>query len=131
MHLAVATLGQLLAVIVTLANEHDRVQVATLAHRMQEVTDDTVEVTFVDQGDPGAQPAAESTAHGSHLEMVTLPMATRGVVALPQHWVGECSIAWMAHCHRLVRDDERIRRLWPGNMSLPLPLCWPIGLSRS
>ncbi len=48
--LAVATLGHLLAVVVTPANEHDRAQVAALAHRMQEVTGDTVEVAVGDQG---------------------------------------------------------------------------------
>lgn len=130
-HLAVATLGQVLAVVVTPANEHDRAQVAVLVHHMQEVTGDTVAVTFVDQGDPGAQPAAEAAAHGSLPEVVTLPTTTHRVVVLLQRWMGERSFVWMTHCLRLMLDDERIRRRWPGNMSLPLPLCWHIGLSRS
>jgi transposase len=56
-HLAVDTLGQLLAGVVTPANDHDRAQVAALTHRVLEVTGDTVEVAVVDQGDIGAQPA--------------------------------------------------------------------------
>ncbi|MEJ5346639.1 MAG: transposase [Chloroflexus sp.] len=40
--LAVDMLGQLLAVTVTPINNQDCAQVATLAHRMQEVTGDTV-----------------------------------------------------------------------------------------
>ncbi|MGQ9613159.1 transposase [Chloroflexus sp.] len=108
MHLDVDTLGHLVAGVVTPANEHDRAQVAALAQRMQEITGDTVEVAFGDQGYPGAQPAAEAAAHGSRLEVVTLPTATRGVVVLPRRWVVERRFAWMTRCRRLVRDDERV-----------------------
>lgn len=107
-HLAVAMLGHVLAVIVTPANDHDRAQVAVLAHRMQEVTGDAVDIAFVDQGDTGARPAAETAAHGSRLEVVTLSTATRGVVVLPQRWVVERSFAWMTCCRHLARDNERV-----------------------
>ncbi|GAB4436340.1 MAG: hypothetical protein OHK0015_28050 [Chloroflexi bacterium OHK40] len=49
-HLAVDTLGHLLALLVTPANEQDRAQVAALAEQVQEVTGETVAVAFVDQG---------------------------------------------------------------------------------
>ena len=49
-HLAVDTLGQLLAAIVTPANEQERVQVDALATQVQATTGDSVEVAFVDQG---------------------------------------------------------------------------------
>ena len=49
-HLAVDTLGQLLAILVTPANEQDRAQVGALAQQIQEVTGDSVEIAFVDQG---------------------------------------------------------------------------------
>jgi transposase len=62
-HLAVDTLGQLLATIVTPANEQDRGQVGALAQQIQEVTGDTVEVAFVDQGYTGQKPAAAAEAH--------------------------------------------------------------------
>ena len=107
-HLAVDTLGQLLAVVVTPANDQDRAQVAALAQRIQEVTGDTVAVAFVDQGDPGEQPAADAAAHGSRLAVVTLPTAKRGVVLLPRRWVVERRFAWMTRFRRLVRDDERV-----------------------
>jgi transposase len=48
-HMAVDTLGQLLAVTVTPANEQDRTQVAQLAEQIQEATGGSVEVAFVDQ----------------------------------------------------------------------------------
>jgi hypothetical protein len=59
-HLAVNTLGQLLAVVVTPANEQDRAQVAALAAQIQEATGEPVEVAFVDQGYTGDQPAADA-----------------------------------------------------------------------
>jgi transposase len=49
-HMAVDTLGHLLAVHVTAANEQDRDQVGTLAQQVQEETGNTVELTYVDQG---------------------------------------------------------------------------------
>lgn len=77
-HLAVDTLGQLLAIVVTPANEQDRAQVDELAEQIQEVTGDSVEVAFVDQGYTGETAAAAAEAHGIRLEVVKLPTAKRG-----------------------------------------------------
>jgi len=107
-HLAVDTLGQLLAVLVTPADQQDRAQVAALAEQIQEATGDSVEVAFVDQGYTGDQPAADAQAHGIRLEVVKLPMAKRGFVLLPRRWVVERSFAWMARFRRLARDYERL-----------------------
>ncbi len=52
-HLAVDTLGHLLALCVTPANEQDRAQVSELAERVQAETGETVEIAFVDQGYTG------------------------------------------------------------------------------
>jgi transposase len=107
-HLAVDTLGQLLAVLVTPANEQDRAQVGELTKQIQEVTGDSVEVAFVDQGYTGDQPAADAQAYGIRLEVVRLPTAKRGFVLLPRRWVVERSFAWMARFRRLARDYERL-----------------------
>ena len=72
-HLAVDTLGQLLAAVVTPTNEQERAQVDELAAQIQTATGDSVEVAFVDQGYTGNQPAAEAEQHGIHLEVVKLP----------------------------------------------------------
>ena len=56
-HLAVDTLGHLLALHVTPANEQERAQVAVLAQAVQEVTGENVVIAFVDQGDTGPGPA--------------------------------------------------------------------------
>ena len=107
-HLAVDTLGQLLAVLVTPANEQDRAQVGALAEQIQEATSDTVEIAFVDQAYTGEQPAADAETHGIRLEVVKLPTAKRGFVLLPRRWVVERSFARMARFRRLVRDYERL-----------------------
>jgi transposase len=107
-HLAVDTLGQLLALLVTPADAQDRAQVAALAAHIQQATGDTVEVAFVDQGYTGDAAAADAQAQGIRLEVVKLPTAKRGFVLLPRRWVVERSFAWMARFRRLARDYERL-----------------------
>lgn len=107
-HLAVDTLGHLLAAYVTAANAQDRAQVAELAEQVQAVTGGTVEVAFVDQGYTGEQPARDAAAQSIHLQVVKLPTAKRGFVLLPTRWVIERSIAWLARFRRLARDYERL-----------------------
>lgn len=107
-HLAVDTLGHLLALLVTPADAQDRAQVAALAAAVQDVTHKAVEVAFVDQGYTGEAAAQAATAHGLRLEVVKLPEAKRGFVLLPRRWVVERSNAWLARFRRLARDYERL-----------------------
>lgn len=107
-HLAVDTLGHLLTLHVTAANEQDRTQVKQLAQQVQVVTDESVEVAFVDQGYTGDQPAQAAAEEGIRLEVIKLPEAKKGFVLLPRRWVVERSIAWMARFRRLARDYERL-----------------------
>lgn len=107
-HIAVDTLGQLLAAMVTPANEQERAQVDALAQKVQEATNDSVEVAFVDQGYTGEQASADAEKHGIRLEVVKLPTAKRGFVLLPRRWVVERSFAWMSRFRRLARDYERL-----------------------
>src|SRR5512135_3573181 len=57
-HVAVDTLGHLLAWHVSPANEQDRAPVGVLAQAVPEVTGRSVELASVDQRDTGAGPAA-------------------------------------------------------------------------
>src|SRR4029077_14553338 len=66
-HIAVDTLGHLLALKVTPANEQERAQVADLIEAVQEATGGSVEVAFVDQGYTGEEPAAEAATRGVQL----------------------------------------------------------------
>jgi transposase len=107
-HLAVDTLGHLLALHVTAADAQDRAQVEQLARQVQDVTGDTVELAYVDQGYTGDTAAEAAAAHGIRLEVVKLPEAKRGFVLLPRRWVVERSFAWKTRFRRLVRDYERL-----------------------
>jgi len=107
-HAAVDTLGHLLALIVTPANEDERTQVGALAQAVQEATGNSVEVAYVDQGYEGPQPALAAQEHGIALVVVKLPEAKKGFVLLPRRWVVERSFAWAARFRRLARDYERL-----------------------
>lgn len=107
-HIAVDTLGHLLALYVTPANEQDRAQVEELARQVQEVTEQSVEVAFVDQGYTGDEPAQAAQSQGMELLVIKLPEAKKGFVLLPRRWVVERSFGWMARFRRLARDYERL-----------------------
>lgn len=109
-HAAVDTLGHLLALHVTPADEQDRAQVGELARQMQEVTGEHVELAFVDQGYTGENAAAAAEQHGIRLEVVKHTEAKRGFVLLPRRWVVERSFAWAARFRRLARDYERLAK---------------------
>lgn len=107
-HIAVDTLGHLLALYVTPANEQDRAQVEELARQVQDVTEQSVEVAFVDQGYTGDEPAQAAQSQGMELLVIKLPEAKKGFVLLPRRWVVERSFGWMARFRRLARDYERL-----------------------
>ena len=100
-HAAVDTLGHLLALHITPANEQDREQVEKLVEAVQEATGESVELAYVDQGYSGEAADEEAQAHGIHLEVVKHPEARRGFVLLPRRWVVECDFAsWGFARHR-------------------------------
>jgi transposase len=113
-HIAVDTLGHLLALTVTPADHGDRAQVATLAADVQKLTGNTVELAYVDQGYTGSNAAEAALQHGIRLEVVKHPMAKRGFVLLPRRWVVERSFAWAARFRRLARDYERLPQTLKG-----------------
>src|SRR5260370_38563000 len=72
-HIAVDTLGHLLALTVTPASDGDREQVAALAEQVQQVTGNSVELAYVDQGYTGPNAAQAAEQHGLRLETVKHP----------------------------------------------------------
>jgi transposase len=107
-HMAVDTLGQLLALHVTAANEGERAELGRLTLAVQQITGGSVELAYVDQGYTGEEPQEIAEGHGIRLEVVKLPEAKRGFVLLPRRWVVERSFAWTTRFRRLVRDYERL-----------------------
>src|SRR5262245_49572435 len=113
-HLAVDTLGNLLALRVTAANEQERAQVADLAAKVQAVTGGTVEVAFVDQGYTGEGAADQAGGEGIRLEVVKHAEAKKGFVLLPRRWVVERTFGWLGRFRRLARDYERLAEMLAG-----------------
>lgn len=107
-HAAVDTLGHLLVLHVTAADQQDRAQVEKLAETVQEVTGENVELAYVDQGYTGDNAAQAAEKHGIQLEVVKHTEVKRGFVLLPRRWVVERSFAWAARFRRLARDYERL-----------------------
>jgi transposase len=93
-HVAVDTLGHLLALLFMPDNEQERAQVEELAIAAQAVT--------------GEEPAAAAAAQVIQLAVVKLSEARRGFVLLTRRWVVEHGFAWAARFRRLARDDERL-----------------------
>src|ERR687893_826507 len=107
-HAAVDTLGHLLALHVSPADEQDREQVGELARTVQEATGESVELAYVDQGYTGERAAEEAEAHGIRLEVLKHPESKQGFVLLPRRWVVERDFAWASRFRRLVKDYERL-----------------------
>jgi transposase len=113
-HVAVDTLGHLLALHVTPANEQERAQVAELSRKVQEATGENVEIAYVDQGYTGQAALDAAAEQGIKLEVVKLDEAKHGFVLLPRRWVVERSFAWMSRFRRLARDYERLAQTLAG-----------------
>ena len=107
-HAAVDTLGDLLALRVSPANEDDRQEVKELSEEIQRATGETVELAYVDQGYTGEKASGAAAEHGIRLEVVKQEEAKRGFVLLPRRWVVERDFAWSSRFRRLVKDYERL-----------------------
>jgi transposase len=107
-HAAVDTLGHLLALRVSPANEYDREEVRKLAEEIQQATGETVELAYVDQGYTGERASGFAAEEGIRLEVVKYEEAKHGFVLLPRRWVLERNFAWASRFKRLVKDYERL-----------------------
>lgn len=107
-HVAVDTLGHLLALSITPANVDDREQVEVLCQAVQEATCESVKLAYVDQGYESVEAEAAAEEEGITLFVVKLDEAKRGFVLLPRRWVVERSFAWASRFRRLARDYERL-----------------------
>ncbi len=90
-HLAVDTLGHLLTVLASPANEQDRAQVQDLC-----------------LGYTGEEATTQASAANVSLIVVKRPEAAKGFILLPKRWVVERSFAWFSRFRRLARDLERL-----------------------
>ncbi len=108
MQIAVDTLGHLLAVKVTAADEQERAQVGEVAEQILQATGENVQLAYLDQGYAGKEPARQAQQHCIKLEVVKLSEAKKGFVLLTKRCVVERSFGWAARFKRLSRDYERL-----------------------
>jgi transposase len=78
LRMAVDTLGHLLALHVTPANVDDRAEVGRLAEAIQEATDESVTLAYVDQGYIGEKPAEAARHRGRAVLRLGYPMPKAG-----------------------------------------------------
>lgn len=107
-HVAVDTLGHLLEVQATPADEQEPAQVRSLAQEVQPVIGETVKLAFVDQGYTSEGPAEAAQEEGIELHVVKLAEAKKGFVLLPRRWVVERSFGWFSWFRHLARDYTRL-----------------------
>ena len=129
-HAAVDTLGHLLALHVTAADQQGRAQVEKLAEAVQEITGNNVALAYVDQGYTGEGAAQAAEKHGIQLAVVKHTQAKRGFVLLPRRWGVERSFAWVALFRWLAWDYERLSQTLAGLHYLAFAILMLANLTR-
>jgi transposase len=105
-HIAVDTIGLLLAVVVTGANVQDRDGAQPLLARMARLCLRIGRV-WADSAYAGALIVWAKQHLDATVEIVKRSDAQRGFVVLPRRWVVERTLAWLVRHRRLARDYER------------------------
>jgi transposase len=105
-HLAVDTLGLVLAVVVTAASVQDRDGAYRLLALLRERFS-TITLVWADGGYAGRLVTWAHQVLALTLSIVKRSDDTSGFVVLPRRWVVERTFGWLLRYRRLVRDYER------------------------
>lgn len=110
-HIAVDSLGLLLAIVVTSAAVDDAAAAPGVLAQLDRRNFPRLEVVWADGKYHNHQLAAWRSAHQRthpwRLEIVRRPPETKGFVLLPKRWVAERTLAWLGRSRRLSKDYER------------------------
>jgi putative transposase len=109
-HIAVDTLGLLLAVLVTSAAVQDPVAACPLSERLDRTNYPRLRKVWVDSKYHNHALYAHLKQHVEgtwELEVVRRRPGTEGWVLLPKRWVVERTFAWLGRCRALSKDYER------------------------
>jgi transposase len=106
-HIAVDTLGLLLAVTVTAASVQDRDGASPLLTLLRERFS-TIRLVWADGGYAGRLIIWAQSALHLAVTVVKRSDDTTGFVVLPRRWVVERTFGWLLRHRRLVRDYERL-----------------------
>ena len=106
-HIAVDTLGLLLAVVVHAANIQDRIGAKLLLTKLLGRFP-RLWVIWADGGYAGKLLTWALVVGGWVIDIVKRPEGSKGFVALPKRWVVERTFAWLGRCRRLSKDYEAL-----------------------
>jgi transposase len=106
-HIAVDTLGLLLAVVVTAASVQDRDGACPLLAVLRERFS-TITLVWADGGYAGRLVTWATGVLRLTVTVVKRSDDTRGFVVVPRRWVVERTFGWLMRHRRLVRDYERL-----------------------
>jgi transposase len=106
-HVAVDTLGLMLAVVVTAASVQDRDGAFRLLALLRERFS-TISLVWADGGYAGRLVSWAHQALALTLTIVKRSDDTTGFAVLPRRWVVERTFGWLLRHRRLVRDYERL-----------------------
>jgi putative transposase len=108
-HIAVDTLGLLLAVVVTAASTDDAAAAKEVFHQLKPSQQPRLEVIWADSKYHNHELnnwlSQQRTIHW-RLEIVRRPDGAKGFVLLPKRWVVERTFSWLGRWRRLSRDYE-------------------------
>ena len=110
-HIAVDTLGLLLAVVVTAASVDDAVGAKEVFQELKPKQQPRLEVVWADSkyhNHALNQWLARQTSITWRLEIVRRPEGAKGFVLLPKRWVVERTFSWLGRWRRLSRDYEHL-----------------------
>lgn len=109
-HLAVDTLGLILALIVHAADVQDQDGARLLLQRMRQGFG-RLKVLFADSAYArSGLPEWVRATFGWILQTVLRPVGAAGFVVLPKRWIVERTLAWLSRCRRNSKDYERTTR---------------------
>jgi hypothetical protein len=112
----------------TSASEKHRRQTSALAIQVQDLTNQFVELVYVDQFNIGDSVEALGKAEDTQMEAVRHTAAKRWVALLPRRWIAERIFASLVRLRRLARDDERLSTTLSGYHTPAFPSIQLAGL---
>lgn len=110
-HIAVDTLGLLLAVVVTAAHVDDAAAAPQLFEQLKPAHQPRLEVVWADSKYRNHELnrwLARQRSIQWRLEIVHRPSGAQGFVLLPKRWVAERTFSWLGRWRRLSRDYEHL-----------------------
>lgn len=108
-HIAVDTLGLLLAVVVTAASVDDAAAAPEVLAQLDAARLPRLGIVWADSKYHNHKLGRWIKAQSPrwHLEIVRRPDGSQGFVLLPKRWVVERTFGWLMRCRRLGREHER------------------------